>query len=138
MKHTTALVTFVGAAALLAGCAGTGTTPDVASTADDKSQASSQSSSGNSAAKSDSSTTTIEFWSNHPGNSLELEKKIISDFEKENPDITVKLVDGGKNYEEVAQKFNAALAGGQVPDVVVASRCDLVQLRAQRPAGPDR
>jgi sn-glycerol 3-phosphate transport system substrate-binding protein len=37
------------------------------------------------------------------------------------PGVKVNLVDAGKNYEEVAQKFNAALAGGQLPDVVVVS-----------------
>lgn len=33
----------------------------------------------------------------------------------------VTLVDGGKNYEEVQQKFNAALSGGDLPDIVVVS-----------------
>ncbi|WP_299445403.1 ABC transporter substrate-binding protein [uncultured Phycicoccus sp.] len=67
------------------------------------------------------SSNTIEFWSNHPGNSKTVEQQIITAFQKENPDLTVKLVDAGKNYEEVAQKFNAALAGGQQPDVIVVS-----------------
>ncbi len=67
------------------------------------------------------SSNTIEFWSNHPGNSKTVEQQIIAAFQKENPDLTVKLVDAGKNYEEVAQKFNAALAGGQQPDVIVVS-----------------
>lgn len=47
--------------------------------------------------------------------------KIISAFEAANPGLKVKLTDAGKSYEEVAQKFNAALAGGALPDVVVAS-----------------
>lgn len=64
---------------------------------------------------------TIEFWSNHPGSSKEVEQQIIAGFMKENPGLTVKLVDAGKNYEEVAQKFNAALVGGQQPDVIVVS-----------------
>lgn len=64
---------------------------------------------------------TLDFWSNHPASSKALEEELIKRFEAENPDITVKLTDAGKNYEEVAQKFNAALSGGQVPDVVVAS-----------------
>ena len=64
---------------------------------------------------------TIDFWSNHPGTSKEVEQKIITAFQAANPGITVKLTDAGKNYEEVAQKFNAALAGGNLPDVVVAS-----------------
>lgn len=63
----------------------------------------------------------IQFWSNHPGNSKEAEQKIIDAFQKANPGLSVNLVDGGKNYEELAQKFNAALAGGQLPDVIVAS-----------------
>ena len=63
----------------------------------------------------------IQFWSNHPGTSKDTETKIIEAFQKANPGFTVSLIDGGKNYEEVAQKFNAALAGGQLPDVIVAS-----------------
>ncbi|MGN0101163.1 MAG: ABC transporter substrate-binding protein [Dietzia sp.] len=66
-------------------------------------------------------TGTITFWSNHPGTSKELEQEIIDAFEAENPDLKVNLVDGGSNYEEVAQKFNAALTGGDLPDVVVLS-----------------
>lgn len=66
-------------------------------------------------------TGTIEFWSNHPGTSKDTELKIIAEFEKANPGVKVNLVDAGKNYEEVAQKFNASLAGGQLPDVVVVS-----------------
>jgi sn-glycerol 3-phosphate transport system substrate-binding protein len=64
---------------------------------------------------------TIDFWSNHPGTSKEVEQKIINAFQSANPGMTVKLTDAGKNYEEVAQKFNAALAGGSLPDIVVAS-----------------
>lgn len=64
---------------------------------------------------------TIDFWSNHPGSSKETEQKIIAAFQSANPGLTVKLTDAGKNYEEVAQKFNAALSGGQLPDVVVVS-----------------
>ncbi|HHT40768.1 MAG TPA: extracellular solute-binding protein, partial [Actinomyces sp.] len=90
----------------LAGCAGTGSAP-----ADNK---------GGDAASADG-VTTIEFWSNHPGSSKALEEEFIAAFEAENPDIKVKLTDAGKNYEEVAQKYNAALSGGQVPDLVVAS-----------------
>lgn len=64
---------------------------------------------------------TIEFWSNHPGNSKAVEQRLIKAFEAANSGTKVKLVDAGKNYEEVAQKFNAALAGGQLPDLVVVS-----------------
>ncbi|GAB3498742.1 ABC transporter substrate-binding protein [Flexivirga lutea] len=95
-----------GGAALatgLAACAGTG----------------SESSSKGGGKGGDSNT--IDFWSNHPGKSTATEKKIIADFEKANPSLKVKLTDAGKDYEEVGQKFNAALAGGNLPDVVVAS-----------------
>ena len=64
---------------------------------------------------------TITFWSNHPGSSRDLEQELIDEFEKENPDLKVELVTAGSNYEEVAQRFNAALAGGDLPDVLVAS-----------------
>lgn len=64
---------------------------------------------------------TITFWSNHPGDSKAVEEQLIANFSQENPDLTVNLVDGGKNYEEVAQKLNAALTGNDVPDVVVVS-----------------
>lgn len=73
---------------------------------------------GNNAAGDDNK---IVFWSNHPGNARDFELEIIDEFEKENPDLQVELVDGGANYEELAQKFNAALAGSDLPDVIVAS-----------------
>ncbi len=63
----------------------------------------------------------IIFWSNHPGSSKDVELEMIEAFEKENPDLDVELVDGGASYEELAQKFNAALAGSNLPDVIVAS-----------------
>ena len=64
---------------------------------------------------------TIDFWSNHPGKSKTTETKLIAAFEKAHPGLTVKLTDAGKDYVEVGQKFNAALAGGSKPDVVVLS-----------------
>ncbi|HEU5145052.1 MAG TPA: ABC transporter substrate-binding protein [Dermatophilaceae bacterium] len=70
---------------------------------------------------SGASSGTIEFWSNHPGNSKAVEQELIKKFEAANSGLKVKLVDAGKNYEEVAQKLNAALAGGQLPDAVVVS-----------------
>ncbi|MGW4088920.1 ABC transporter substrate-binding protein [Nocardia sp. NPDC004750] len=64
---------------------------------------------------------TLTFWSNHPGTSKELETELIRRFHEKYPDLTVNLVDAGKNYEEVSQKFNAALSGGDLPDIVVLS-----------------
>lgn len=63
----------------------------------------------------------LQFWSNHPGSSKDLETKLIENFEKQSDGVTITLVDGGQNYEEVQQKFNAALSGGQLPDIVVVS-----------------
>jgi len=62
----------------------------------------------------------ITFWSNHPGNSEAVTKEIIADF-KAKEGIDVNLVTAGSNYEEVSQKFQAAQAGGQLPDIVVFS-----------------
>jgi sn-glycerol 3-phosphate transport system substrate-binding protein len=61
----------------------------------------------------------IAFWSNHPGQSLTVERELIGRFQGQFPGLQVKLIDAGKDYDEVAQKFNAALIGTDVPDVVV-------------------
>lgn len=61
----------------------------------------------------------IAFWSNHPGLSTVVEKELIRRFECQFPGLSVKLVDAGKGYDEVAQKFNSALIGSDIPDVVV-------------------
>ena len=93
----------VAAGAALAACSGPG----------------SSSSASGSEASGDAST--INFWSNHPGKSQAFEEELIARFQAENPGLTVNLIDCGKNYEEVSQKFNAALSGNDVPDVVVLS-----------------
>ena len=93
----------VASGAALAACSGPG----------------SSSSASGSEASGDAST--INFWSNHPGKSQAFEEELIARFQAENPGLTVNLIDGGKNYEEVSQKFNAALSGNDVPDVVVLS-----------------
>lgn len=85
-----------GAAAGTAGCAGMGGTGPIKS--------------GNGP---------ITFWSNHPGMSTAVERELINRFQGEFPGLQVKLIDAGKDYDEVAQKFNAALIGADVPDVVV-------------------
>ena len=64
---------------------------------------------------------TLQFWSNHPAGSQDLEQAMVDAWNEQNPDTPAELVDGGANYEELAQKFNAALAGGELPDVIVAS-----------------
>jgi sn-glycerol 3-phosphate transport system substrate-binding protein len=65
---------------------------------------------------------TIDFWSNHPGKSQDVEKSIIAKFEAANPGIKVNLVTAGANYEEIAQKFQTAQAANSgLPGVVVLS-----------------
>ncbi|CAM4267686.1 sn-glycerol-3-phosphate-binding periplasmic protein UgpB precursor [Mycobacterium basiliense] len=61
----------------------------------------------------------IAFWSNHPGQSTAVERELINRFQRQFPGLSVKLIDAGMDYDEVAQKFNAALIGTDVPDVVV-------------------
>jgi sn-glycerol 3-phosphate transport system substrate-binding protein len=63
----------------------------------------------------------ITWWSNHPGTSIELEKEYIRRFQEQNPGITVNLVTAGKNYDEVAQRFQAAAGTDNTPDLVGAS-----------------
>ncbi|EOM76302.1 ABC transporter substrate-binding protein [Rhodococcus rhodnii] len=94
------LAGMTAASAALAACAGTGSSAPSGSGGD---------------------ASTITWWSNHPGKSIDAEKELIARFQAAHPGLTVNLVDGGKNYEEVAQKFNAALSGGDLPDVVVLS-----------------
>ncbi|GGC02420.1 ABC transporter substrate-binding protein [Cellulomonas carbonis] len=62
----------------------------------------------------------LTFWSNHPGDSKEVEEELLAAFEEETG-IAVNLVTAGANYEELAQRFNASLAGGDLPDAVVVS-----------------
>jgi sn-glycerol 3-phosphate transport system substrate-binding protein len=63
----------------------------------------------------------ISFWSVHPGNSREADEELISRFEAAHPDISVRLVTAGANYEEVAQRFQTALQGDDLPDVIMLS-----------------
>lgn len=65
--------------------------------------------------------TEITYWSSHPAKSKPVEEILIQRFMEANPDIKVNLQTAGANYAEIAQKFNAALAARQVPDVVMLS-----------------
>ncbi|OLT54650.1 ABC transporter substrate-binding protein [Cellulosimicrobium sp. CUA-896] len=62
----------------------------------------------------------ITWWSNHPGQSQEIEQQVIDAFEAET-DISVELVTAGANYDEVAQRFQAASQTDEMPDLVIAS-----------------
>lgn len=62
----------------------------------------------------------ITWWSNHPGTSKDIESDIIKRFTAESG-IKVNLVTAGANYDEVAQKFQAASGSSNLPDLVIAS-----------------
>lgn len=64
--------------------------------------------------------TEITWWSNHPGASKPVEEELIKRFTAESG-ITVNLVTAGANYDEVAQKFQAATGTENGPDVVISS-----------------
>jgi sn-glycerol 3-phosphate transport system substrate-binding protein len=63
----------------------------------------------------------ISYWSAHPAKSKPVEEILIKRFEEANPDIKVNLQTAGANYAEIAQKFNAAIAAKQLPDLVMLS-----------------
>ncbi len=64
----------------------------------------------------------IDFWTNHPGKSQDVEKAIIEKFHAKFPDIKVNLVTAGANYEEIAQKFQTSQAAKTgLPGLVVLS-----------------
>jgi sn-glycerol 3-phosphate transport system substrate-binding protein len=63
----------------------------------------------------------ITFWSNHPGKSQDIEAKLIEKYHASQKETKVTLVTAGATYEEVAQKFQTAQQGGQLPHVVVFS-----------------
>lgn len=63
----------------------------------------------------------ITWWSNHPGSSVAVEQEFVRRFQEQNPGITVELVTAGKDYDEVAQRFQAASGTDNVPDLVGAS-----------------
>jgi sn-glycerol 3-phosphate transport system substrate-binding protein len=63
----------------------------------------------------------ITMWSNHPGGSQDVEKSMVDAFNASQSDIEVSLVTAGANYEEVAQRFQTALAGGGLPGLVILS-----------------
>jgi sn-glycerol 3-phosphate transport system substrate-binding protein len=64
--------------------------------------------------------TEISFWSNHPGGSIDTERALVAEFQRQTG-IRVNLVTAGANYEEVSQKFQAAQTSRSVGDVVVLS-----------------
>ncbi|MGO4251046.1 ABC transporter substrate-binding protein [Paenarthrobacter sp. TAF1] len=110
-RHFLGLAGLGAGAAALAACGG----PSTAGTADAVDTATIDFSGVKPAAS-------IDFWTNHPGKSQDVEKAIIEKFHAKFPDIKVNLVTAGANYEEIAQKFQtsqAAKAG--LPGLVVLS-----------------
>ncbi len=47
----------------------------------------------------------LQFWSNHPGSSREIEQQLVAAWNQENPQHPAELIDGGSNYAELAQKI---------------------------------
>jgi len=63
----------------------------------------------------------ITWWSNNPGASKDVSQQIVDRFHASQSAIRVNLVTAGKDYEEIAQKFQTAQTGGKLPDLVVFS-----------------
>jgi sn-glycerol 3-phosphate transport system substrate-binding protein len=63
----------------------------------------------------------VTMWSSNPGSSQAVTQQIIDAFHASQPDIKVNLVTAGKDYEEIAQKFQTAQTGGTLPDLIVLS-----------------
>ena len=87
----------------LSACAGTGS-----------------SGSGGSGASPGGKVTSLTWWSNHPGGSKPVEEQLLKAYSASSG-TEVRLVDAGASYEELAQKFNAALSGRELPDIILAS-----------------
>ncbi len=119
------LAGMAGAGAVLAACGGPSTTTT----------SSSSSSSGGAVAGSGSGSAAVStgpnfagvkpaskitFWSSNPGSSQQVTQQIINAFTAQTK-ISVELVTAGATYADIAQKFQTALAGGGVPDVIVLS-----------------
>ncbi|WP_309073217.1 ABC transporter substrate-binding protein [Paenarthrobacter sp.] len=110
-RHFLGLAGLGAGAAALAACGG----PSTAGTADAVDTASIDFSGVKPAAS-------IDFWTNHPGKSQDVEKAIIEKFHAKFPDIKVNLVTAGANYEEIAQKFQTSQAAKTgLPGLVVLS-----------------
>jgi sn-glycerol 3-phosphate transport system substrate-binding protein len=110
-RHFLGLAGLGAGAAALAACGG----PSTAGTADAVDTATIDFSGVKPAAS-------IDFWTNHPGKSQDVEKAIIEKFHAEFPDIKVNLVTAGANYEEIAQKFQTSQAAKTgLPGLVVLS-----------------
>lgn len=60
----------------------------------------------------------IEFWSVHPGHSVEVETELVKQFNSSQPDTKVKLVTGGASYADINQKFQTAQASNSLPGVL--------------------
>jgi len=101
----------VGVAAALAACGGPSTSSDAAATA----------ASDDTDWSSVTPAKEITFWSSNPGSSQAVTQQIIDAFHASQSDIKVNLVTAGANYEEIAQKFQAAQSGGGLPDLIVFS-----------------
>lgn len=63
----------------------------------------------------------IEFWSIHPGSSIDTETEIVNAWNSSQSDTTVRLITAGNGYPAIVQKFQAAQAGGKLPGLLTIS-----------------
>lgn len=76
----------------------------------------------------------IVFWDNNGGVRTDVWKKIIADFEKKYPDISVEYV--GIPITDVQKKYDTAIAGGGLPDVGGVGTAYLANMVAQNALEP--
>lgn len=113
----------VGASAALAACSGTSTPPGAGAA-----------SGGNGGATYTGPKVTIAFWNGFTGGDGDFIKKIVDQFNSENPNITVKM--NIYQWADFFQKLPAAVASGNGPDVAVMHVDDIPTNAAQQTIVP--
>lgn len=63
----------------------------------------------------------IKMWTNHPGGSKDVEQEIVDAYNSSQSETKVTIVTAGSTYEDVAQKFQTAQAGNDIPGIVILS-----------------
>ena len=72
---------------------------------------------------------TINFWHTQTGPNADKLNALIKDFESKNPNITVNAQYIG-NYNDLFQKIQTSIAGGQAPDIAVAYENQVAEYQA--------
>ncbi|MBG6237722.1 multiple sugar transport system substrate-binding protein [Mycetocola sp. CAN_C7] len=63
---------------------------------------------------------TITMWSGQTDDAQKILEKLASEFEKDNPNVTIDLSPGASSTEDLLQKLSAGFAGGSYPDISYA------------------